>query len=140
MPRGNQLARQWQLLQLIDQPAGIAVDDAARKLDCTVRTVWRDLEVLEKAGFPLYSDKAADGRRSIWKLQEDFKLGLPVKLSLAEIAALVMSRDLLRPAGAGALGAAVTSAFDKIGRVLSREALRLFDQMRFGIVVSADEI
>lgn len=137
MPRGNQLARQWQLLQLIDQPAGIAVDDAARKLDCTVRTIWRDLSALQKAGFPLYDDKGADGRRSLWKLEEQFTLGLPVKLSLAETAALVMSRDLMRPAGAGALGAAVSSAFDKIGRVLSRDALRLLDQMRETIGVRA---
>ena len=52
VPRGNQLARQWQLLQLIDHPARLAVDDAARKLDCTVRTIWRDLDVLQKADFP----------------------------------------------------------------------------------------
>src|SRR5713101_308069 len=137
MPRGNQLARQWQLLQLIDHPTGIAVDDAARKLGCTVRTIWRDLEVLENAGFPLYNDKEVDGRRSIWKMQENFKLGLPVKLSLAETAALLMSRDLLAPTGAGALGGAGTSAFDKIGRVLSRDALRLLDQMREIIGVRA---
>ena len=122
---------------MIQHPAGIAVDDAARKLGCTVRTIWRDLDVLQKAGFPLYDDKGADGRRSLWKLEEQFTLGLPVKLSLAETAALVMSRDLLRPAGAGALGAAVTSAFDKIGRVLSRDALRLLDQMRETIGVRA---
>jgi predicted DNA-binding transcriptional regulator YafY len=54
VPRGNQLARQWQLLQLIDHPAGIAVEGAARKLDCTVRTIWRDLDVLQKAGVPFY--------------------------------------------------------------------------------------
>ncbi len=137
MPRGNQLARQWQLLQLIDQPAGIAVDDAARKLDCTVRTIWRDLSALQKAGFPLYDDKGADGRRSLWKLEEQFTLGLPVKLSLAETAALLMSRDLLRPAGAGTLDAVVTSAFKKIGRVLSRDATRLLDQMRETIGVRA---
>ena len=53
MPRGNQLARQWQLLQVIQHPAGNVVDDAARKLDCTVRTIWRDLQVLRKAGLPL---------------------------------------------------------------------------------------
>jgi predicted DNA-binding transcriptional regulator YafY len=115
---------------MIQHPAGIAVDDAARKLDCTVRTIWRDLSTLQKAGFPLYDDKGADGRRSLWKLEEQFTLGLPVKLTLAETAALVMSRNLLRPAGAGALGAAVTSAFDKIGRVLSCDALRLLEQMR----------
>jgi predicted DNA-binding transcriptional regulator YafY len=122
---------------MIQHPAGIAVDDAARKLDCTVRTIWRDLSALQKAGFPLYDDKGADGRRSLWKLEEQFTLGLPVKLTLAETAALVMSRDLLRPAGAGALGAAITSAFDKIGRVLSRDALRLLDQMRETIGVRA---
>ena len=122
---------------MIQHPAGIAVDDAARKLDCTVRTIWRDLSALQKAGFPLYDDKGADGRRSLWKLEEQFTLGLPVKLTLAETAALVMSRDLLRPVGAGALGAAVTSAFDKIGRVLSRDALRLLDQMRDTIGVRA---
>jgi predicted DNA-binding transcriptional regulator YafY len=137
MPRGNQLARQWQLLQLIDHPAGIAVDDAARELGCTVRTIWRDLDVLQKAGFPLYDDKGADGRRSLWKLEEQFTLALPVKLSLAETAALVMSRDLLRPTGAGAFDASVASAFDKIGRVLSRDALRLLDQMRESIGVRA---
>ena len=137
MPRGNQLARQWQLLQLIDDPAGIAVDDAARKLRCTVRTIWRDLDVLQKAGFPLYDDKCADGRRSLWKLEEQFTLGLPVKLTLAETAALVMSRDLLRPAGSGTIGAALVSAFDKIGRVLSRDALRFLDEMRETIGVRA---
>lgn len=137
MPRGNQLARQWQLLQLIDHPAGIAVDDAARKLGCTVRTIWRDLDVLQKAGFPLYDDKGADGRRSLWKLEEQFTLSLPVKLSLAETAALVMSRDLLRPTGAGSFDASVASAFGKIGRVLSRDALRLLDQMRESIGVRA---
>jgi predicted DNA-binding transcriptional regulator YafY len=135
MPRGNQLARQWQLIQLIQSPAGIAVDDAARKLGCTTRTIWRDLQVLERAGFPLYGDKGADGPRSIWKLQEAFKAGLPVKLTLAETAALLMSRDLLRPAGPPILGAAITSAFDKISRALSRDARQLLDQMRESIGV-----
>jgi predicted DNA-binding transcriptional regulator YafY len=137
VPRGDQLARQWQLLQMIQSPGGIAVDDAARKLGCTVRTIWRDLRALEQAGFPLYDDKGGDGRRSLWKLEEKFTLGLPVKLTLAETAALLMSRDLLRPAAAPALGAAVTSAFDKIGRVLSGDARQLLDQMRESIGVRA---
>jgi predicted DNA-binding transcriptional regulator YafY len=122
---------------MIQSPAGIAVDDAARTLDCAVRTIWRDLRVLEQAGFPLYDDRSGDGRRSIWKLEEKFTLGLPVKLTLAETAALLMSRDLLRPAGAQALGTAVTSAFDKIGRVLSRDARQLLEQMRESIGVRA---
>ena len=89
---------------MIQHPAGIAVDDAARELGCAVRTIWRDLRVLEQAGFPLYDDKSGAGRRSLWKLEEKFTLGLPVKLTLAETAALLMSRDLLRPVGGHSLG------------------------------------
>jgi predicted DNA-binding transcriptional regulator YafY len=122
---------------MIQHPPGVSVEDAAQELGCTVRTIWRDLSALQKAGFPLYDDKGADGRRSLWKLEERFTLGLPVKLTLAETAALLMSRDLLRPVGAGALGTALTAAFDKIGRVLSRDAVRLLDQMRETIGVRA---
>jgi predicted DNA-binding transcriptional regulator YafY len=121
---------------MIERPAGVSVEDAAQELGCTVRTIWRDLSALQKAGFPLYDDKG-DGRRSFWKLEERFTLGLPVKLTLAETAALVMSRDVLRPAGAGALGTALSSAFDKIGRVLSRDAVRILDQMRETVGVRA---
>jgi predicted DNA-binding transcriptional regulator YafY len=128
VPRGNQLTRQWQLLQLLDRAAGIAVDDAARGLRCTVRTVWRDLRVLEDAGFPIYDEPQADGRRSVWWIQEDFHLRLPLKLSLSELAALVMSRELIAPAGL--LGPVVGSAFEKIEGVLSRDALKLLEQMR----------
>ena len=52
MPRGNQLSRQWRLLQRIGRPAGVTVEDAARELECSVRTIWRDISVLENAGFP----------------------------------------------------------------------------------------
>ena len=130
MPRGDQLARQWRLLHLIDRPQGVTVEDAARDLGCTVRTIWRDLGVLQKAGFPLYTDRAANGYRSVWRVTEEFKQRLPLKLTLAEIAALVMSRQLLAPLGASVLGPSATSAFDKIVNVLSRDARKLLDEMR----------
>jgi hypothetical protein len=41
---------------MIQHPACIGVEDAMRKLDSTVRTIWRDLEVLERTGFPLDPD------------------------------------------------------------------------------------
>ncbi len=110
---------------------------AARKRGCTVRTIWRDLDVLQKVGFPFMTTRPPTAAGPFGSSKSQFTLGLPVKLSLAETAALVMSRDLLRPADAGALGAAVMSAFDKIGRVLSRDALGLLNQMRKTIGVRA---
>ncbi|MGH7355641.1 MAG: hypothetical protein ACRELS_13830 [Candidatus Rokuibacteriota bacterium] len=35
------------------QPAGVTVEDAARDLACTIRTIWRDLSALQDAGFPM---------------------------------------------------------------------------------------
>ncbi|MGH7417642.1 MAG: HTH domain-containing protein [Candidatus Rokuibacteriota bacterium] len=76
------------MIQLIDRPQGITVDDAARELACTVRTIWRDLRVLEDAGFPLYTERAADGNRGVWRVTEEFKRALPLKLTLGELVAL----------------------------------------------------
>jgi predicted DNA-binding transcriptional regulator YafY len=130
MPRGDQLSRQWRLLQMIDRPQGVTVDDAARELACTIRTIWRDLDALQKAGFPLYTERAADGNRGVWRVTEDFKRALPLKLTLGELAALLMSRHLLSPLGLSVLGPEVASAFDKIQHVLSRDALKVLDQIR----------
>ena len=63
MPRGDQLTRQWRLLQMIDRPLGVTVDDAAHDLKCTIRTIWRDLDALQKAGFRLFTARAAAGNR-----------------------------------------------------------------------------
>jgi DeoR/GlpR family transcriptional regulator of sugar metabolism len=98
MPRGNQLVRQWQLLQLIDQRAGIAVDDAARKLDCTVRTIWRDLSALQRAGFPSMTTRAPTAAAPSGSSRSSSRSACRSS-SLAETAALVMSPDFLRPAG-----------------------------------------
>jgi predicted DNA-binding transcriptional regulator YafY len=135
MPRGNQLIRQWRFLQMIDRPAGVAVDDAARELGCTIRTIWRDLRVLEAAHFPIYTDRLADDRRSIWRISDAFKRKLPLKLTLSELAALLMSRDLL--GAGGILGPAVGSLVEKIEAILSRDALAQIDQMRDSIGVRA---
>jgi len=137
MARGDQLSRQWRLLHLIDRPQGVTVEDAARDLGCAVRTVWRDVNALEKAGMPLYPERAADGYKSVWRVREEFKRSLPLKMTLGELAALVMSRELMAPLGASVLGPAATAAFDKIQAVLSRDALKLLDAMRERLGVRA---
>jgi predicted DNA-binding transcriptional regulator YafY len=137
LPRGDQLTRQWRLLQMIDRPHGVTVDDAAHELSCTVRTIWRDLDVLQQAGFPLYTERAADGNRGVWRVTDEFKRALPLKLTLGELVALLMSRELLAPLGVGVLGPEVASAFDKIQNTLSRDALALIAQMRNRLGVRA---
>src|SRR5439155_526994 len=119
MPRGDQLARQWQLLRLLGRPGGLTVADASGELGCAVRTVWRDLQVLQDVGFPILDERADDGRRGVWKIDPDFHDRLPVPLSLPEIVALLLSQDLLALAGASPFADAVHSAFAKFRALLT---------------------
>src|SRR4029450_14084563 len=80
--------------------------------------------------FPLTPEPTPAGNRGVWRVTEDFKRALPLKLTLGELAALLMSRHLLSPLGLSVLGPEVASAFDKIQNVLSRDALKVLDQIR----------
>ncbi|MFZ1061625.1 MAG: WYL domain-containing protein [Candidatus Rokuibacteriota bacterium] len=135
MARGDQLSRQWRLIRLLDHPNGFTVDEAAGELGCTVRTVWRDLGVLQKANFPLYDEK--DGRRVRFRLVDGFRAKLPAPFTLSEVVALLMSRDLLAPTAGSVLAPSVHAAFDKIRALLPGKALKLLDEMRTVIGVRA---
>jgi len=58
MPRGDQLARQWKIIQtLITSRRGKSAAELASDLECHPRTLYRDLEALQVAGFPIYTEK-----------------------------------------------------------------------------------
>src|SRR5207247_920569 len=116
---------------------GASLACADSDLDCHVRTNWRDVNVLAGAGFLIYDDKAGDRNRTVWRVTDECRRRLPLKLGLAEVLALLLSRDLLAAAGASVLGPDLASALDKIRGLLSPDALRLLDTMREGVGVRA---
>ncbi len=92
--RGEQLARQWRLIQrLAHSRVGVDLDALADELDCVRRTVYRDLDALMLAGFPVVSEKR-DGR-VLYRFIETFRMG-DVPFSPDELLAMVLSEDLLR--------------------------------------------
>ncbi|MDZ7697730.1 MAG: helix-turn-helix domain-containing protein [Deltaproteobacteria bacterium] len=95
MARGDQLGRQWKIIQtLISSSQGKSAADLARDLDCHPRTVYRDLEALQVAGFPIYTERA--GGKNLWSLLDTMKHHIPVPFTLTELMALYFSRDMLR--------------------------------------------
>jgi predicted DNA-binding transcriptional regulator YafY len=66
MPRNRQVVHQWQILKaLMAGPQTVA--QLAALAECTTRNVYRHIEALEEAGFPLYSDQDEDGAKR-WRL------------------------------------------------------------------------
>lgn len=110
MARGDQLARQWRILQeLIASRTGRSVPELAGAVDCHVRTVYRDLEALQAAGFPVTT--AREGRRMVWSLLDPAKRSLPIPFTLPELLALYMGRRL----AAGLEGTVFYDALESLG-------------------------
>jgi predicted DNA-binding transcriptional regulator YafY len=95
MARGDQLARQWKIFQtLVSSRYGKSVADLAKNLDCHQRTVYRDLNALETAGFPIYTETS--NGKNIWCLLDSAKNPMPVPFSLPELMALYFGSDVLK--------------------------------------------
>ncbi|MGE3707919.1 MAG: helix-turn-helix transcriptional regulator, partial [Vicinamibacterales bacterium] len=97
MPRNAEVIRQWTILREIEQAraAGVTIDDLAGLCDVTTRTIRRDLQALEEAGFPIYDDRSSDDGRTRWRLNGQAFRGLATGLTVSELCALYFSRTLL---------------------------------------------
>jgi len=115
--RGDQLARQWLLIQrLARSRAGLGLDALAEELACVRRTVYRDLDALQYAGFPVISEKREG--RVFYRFLDSFRLG-DVPFTSDEILALAFSEDLLRTLEGTVFHDSIHSALAKIRAVLS---------------------
>jgi predicted DNA-binding transcriptional regulator YafY len=130
--RGDQLARQWQLIQrLAKSRSGVGLDELVEDLDCVRRTVYRDLDALMYAGFPVVSERR-DGR-VFYRFLDSFNLG-DVPFTPDEILALAISEDLLRVLEGTVFHDSISSALAKIraglGPDLTSYLARLADSFR----------
>ena len=135
MARGDQLARQWKIIQsLISSRLGKSVSDLADDLDCHTRTVYRDLEALQAAGFPVYTNTV--GGKSNWSLLDTVKHNIPIPFNLTELMALYFSRGLMGVLKDTVLYDSLESLFDKIKTTLPPTYIEYLEQMERSLAVS----
>src|SRR5690606_15517843 len=101
MGRGDSFARQHDLMRMLSAQPMLRVAEAAAELGTTTRTVYRDLAVLQRAGFPLYQDRS--GRKAIWRVHEGYRHPLRVSLGWSELFALSVGARLVDPSRDGFL-------------------------------------
>ncbi|MCU0561993.1 MAG: WYL domain-containing protein [Desulfobacterales bacterium] len=135
MARGDQLARQWKIIQaLIASRRGRSVPELAAMVAATARTVYRDLEALQFAGFPVTTER--DGHRMVWSLIEPARHTLPIPLSLPELTALYFGRSLAGVLKGTVFYDALESLFAKIKALLPGDMLQLLDRSQEGLAVA----
>lgn len=131
MPRNAEVIRQWSILREIEQAraAGVTIDQLASLCDVTTRTIRRDLQALEEAGFPVYDDRSSDDGRTRWRLNGQAFRGLGAGLTVSELCALYFSRTLLESLAGTPFSADLASAFDKLAGVLTPHMQSFLDQL-----------
>ncbi len=135
MARGDQLGRQWKLIRmLIASKQGKAVQDLSDELECNSRTVYRDLEALQAAGFPIYNERV-EGRNH-WALLDAVRHQLPIPLSLPELMALYFSRDMLKVFKDTVFYDSIETLFQKIKATLPPRYINQLDRMKNSLGVS----
>ena len=129
MPRNQEVIRQWKVLHALESArAGLSIDDLARDLAVTTRTIRRDLEALQEAGFPLYDERDENGRTR-WYLDGQVLKGLETGFTLGELCALYLGRHVLEMASATPFGRDLALAFARIEKMLSPRMRAFLDQM-----------
>ncbi len=127
--RGDQLARQWRILRRIEaSPAGLTVAELAQSEDISLRTAYRDLEALQAAGFPLYSEKIDRAQR--WAFVDTYKFRMPQPFSLTELMSLHFYSDLLRAFKGTPFYDSLESLVKKVRAVLPPQAIAYLERIQ----------
>ncbi|CAN5774201.1 transcriptional regulator [soil metagenome] len=128
MPRNAEVIRQWSILKALEASRRVTIDDLAERTGVTTRTIRRDLEALQTAGFPLF-DETHDGKK-FWTLeQKAFKRLDDTAFTLAELSALYFSRTLVECLSGTPFERDVHSAFDKLAAALTPGMKQFLDRM-----------
>ena len=140
MPRNAEVIRQWTILREIEHArgAGVTIDDLAALCSVTTRTIRRDLQALEEAGFPLFDDRGHDDGKTRWRVNGQAFKGLTAGLTVSELCALYFSRTLLESLSGTPFRDEVESAFEKLSSGLTPHMRQFLDQLPRVIATKAD--
>jgi predicted DNA-binding transcriptional regulator YafY len=128
MPRNAEVIRQWSILKELEASRRVTIDDLAQRTGVTTRTIRRDLEALQTAGFPLF-DETHEGKK-YWTLeQRAFRRLTDTGFTLAELSALYFSRTLVESLSGTPFERDVRSAFDKLAAALTPGMKQFLDRL-----------
>lgn len=117
--RNAEVIRQWQVLREIEtRRTGVTIHDLARTTGVSTRTIRRDLQALQEAGFAVY-DEGEENETKRWKLDAAPFRGVQEGLSVADVAALYLSRAVVEGLSGWPLADELRAAFAKIERALN---------------------
>jgi proteasome accessory factor B len=130
--RNAEVIRQWQVLKEIEsRRTGVTIYELAALVKVSTRTIRRDLQALQEAGFAVY-DEGEEAETKRWRLQTSPFRAVEDGLSVADVAALFLSRAAVESLSGWPLADELRQAFAKLERALNprmREFLSTLPQV-----------
>lgn len=112
--RNAEVIRQWQILREIESSRiGVTIHELSKLVRVTTRTIRRDLQALQESGFAIY-DEGGEQETKRWRLDAQPFRSVQEGLSVADVAALYLSRSLVDGLSGWPLSDELRAAFAKI--------------------------
>ena len=128
MPRNAEVVRQWKILRELEASRRGTISGLAALCGVTTRTIRRDLDALQEAGFGLFDDKI-DGK-VYWKLTgHPFKALAETGFTLSELCAFYFSRTVLECLAGAPFSADLNTGFEKLAGVLTPRMRAFLDKL-----------
>lgn len=90
----SQASRLHDLIRILEARYGVTVDELVEESQVTRRTIYRDLQAIMDAGYPLVSERQADGY-VLYSFISGFSKMPPITFSLEELMTLYLCRGQL---------------------------------------------
>jgi predicted DNA-binding transcriptional regulator YafY len=117
--RNAEVIRQWQILREVEScRTGVTIHDLAKLAKVSTRTIRRDLQALQESGFAIY-DEGEENETKRWKLDAQPFRFVEEGLSVADVAALYLSRSVVEALSGWPLADELRAAFAKLDRALN---------------------
>jgi predicted DNA-binding transcriptional regulator YafY len=130
--RNAEVIRQWQILKHVESSrTGVTIHDLSERAGVTTRTIRRDLQALQEAGFALF-DEGEEHDTKRWKLDAQPFRTVQEGLAVEDVAALFLSRSIVEALSAWPLADQLRTALTKIEGALNprmREFLSALPQV-----------
>nr|MBP7864181.1 HTH domain-containing protein [bacterium] len=101
--RNSQVVRIYKLITILEgAPHGLSISDLTTRLndrgfEVDKRTIYRDLDALKAAGFPLEERGKTEDQGTRWTLERSIKVSKALVLNARELLALYLARSALIP-------------------------------------------
>lgn len=128
VPRNAEVIRQWTILRELEAARRLTIDQMAEHTGVTTRTIRRDLEALQSAGFPLFDETYEN--KKYWTLERTaFRRLDATGFTFAELSALYFSRTLVECLAATPFQKDVRSAFARLAGALTPGMRQFLDRL-----------